>query len=188
MRTQLRKRYKEPFLAWTALVVFLLLAFIVLIAIETLTREYPEWHWWMSTVPVNVFSDAFMPVVNFAVSQFSIPLAVVTLLLILSHELRWIKVHRLIELTCYILSISILWFGFWLTGLIANYRMLSLQSDGGAWGPCGDWAWFSRPLNTFIWHTILWIIWSVLLIGVWIIVNRRLLSNGKSVSLPSQAA
>jgi len=182
MKKQLGKRYTKPFLAWIALFAFLFFAFVVLIAIETLTREYPKWHWWMGTVPVNVFSDAFMPVVNSAVSLFSIPLGFVTLLPILSYELRWNKAHRLIEIISYILAISLLWFGFWLTGFAADCQMLSLQSDGGPWGPCVYWALFSRPLNTFTWHTILWIIWSVALIGLWTIVKRKLLSNGNSTS------
>ncbi len=178
MKTYLGKRYTRPFLAWLALLAFLLLAFVILITVETLTREYPKWHWWMGTIPVNVFSDAFMPVVNFAVSQFSIPLGFFTVLPILAHESRWNKAQRLIEIICYVLSISFLWFGFWLTGFMADCQMLSLQSDGGAWGPCGFWAWFSRPLSTFAWHTILWIIWSIALIGLWKVVKRRLLSSG----------
>jgi hypothetical protein len=188
MKTRLGKRYTRPFLAWLAIMAFLLLAFVILIAVETLTREYPKWHWWMGTVPVNVFSDAFMPVVNFAVSQFSIPLGFLTVLPILSHELRWNKAQRLIEIICYALSISVLWFGFWLTGFIADCQMLSLQSDGGPWGPCGYWAWFSRPLSTFAWHIILWKIWSIALIGLWKTVKRRPLSSGIGTSLTLQAA
>ena len=165
--------------AWIALAAFMLLAFFVLITIETLTREYPKWQWWMSTAPVNVFSDAFMPVFNFALIYASIPIGLITLLLVLTRLLRWDIARRVAEIACYFLSIGFLWFGFWVTGWAANCTMLSLQSDGGPWGPCGYWAWFSRPLNTFIWHTILWLIWSIALIGVWAVVKRKLPSNSK---------
>jgi hypothetical protein len=188
MKKHLGRHYTKPFLAWAALVAFLLLAFVVVIAIETLIREYPKWQWWMGTVPVNVFSDAFMPVVDSALYLFSIPLGFVSLLPVLAYVLQWNKARRIIEIICYILSVSLLWFGFWLTGWAADCQMLSLQSDGGPWGPCGYWAWFSRPLNTFIWHTILWIIWSVALIGIWTIIKKKLLSNGESSSFPLQAA
>ncbi|HNB50443.1 MAG TPA: hypothetical protein PK530_00790 [Anaerolineales bacterium] len=188
MKTWIDKRYTKRFLAWLAILTYLLLAFIILITVETLTREYPKWHWWMNTVPVNVFSDAFMPVVNFAISLFSIPLGFFTILPILSHELQWNKAQRLIEIICYVLSISFLWFGFWLTGFMADCQMLSLKSDGGPWGPCVNWAWFSRPVNTFAWHITLWIIWSIGLIRLWKAVKRRLLSSGEGTLLTLQVA
>ena len=188
MKILFHKRYIKPFLAWIALFAFLLLSFVVVSTVETLTREYPKWHWWMSSVPINVFSDAFLPVVNFAVSLFSIPIGIITLLPILAYDFHWVKYQRLIEIICYILSIGFLWLGFWITGFMADCTMLSLQSDGGPWGPCGYWAWFSRPPKTFIWHAILWVIWSVVLIGLWKILKSRLLSNGKDSSLLLQAA
>ncbi|RPJ15878.1 MAG: hypothetical protein EHM33_34455 [Chloroflexi bacterium] len=187
MKKHLGRQYTKPFLAWAALFAFSLLAFVVLIAVETLTRKYPESQWWINA-PVNVFSDAFVPVTGFTLHLFSIPLGFVSLLPVLSYVLQWKKAHRIIEILCYILSISLLWFGFWLTGWAADCQMLSLQSDGGPWGPCGYWAWFSRPLNTFIWHTILWIIWSVMLVRIWTIIKRKLLPNGESFSFPLQAA
>lgn len=180
MKKLQNSRYTRTFLAWIALSAFILLGFIVLIAFETLTREYPKWHWWMSTVPVNVFSDAFVPVVGIAMFLFSIPIGFITLLPVLSYLLRWNKVRRTIEIICYIFSISLIWFGFWLIGWFAECKMLTLQSNGGPWGPCGYWAWFSRSLNTFVWHTIIWVIWSTALIGIWSIVKRKLLSNNES--------
>ena len=96
------------FFAWLVLSVFLLLSFVVLIAIETLTREYPKWQWWMATVPVNIFTDAFIPVVVFSIYRFSIPIGFITLLLILSYILKWNKYRQISEIICYILSIIIL--------------------------------------------------------------------------------
>lgn len=172
------KRYTKPILAWTALFLFFLLAFVVLIAIETLTRDYPKWQWWMGTVPVHVFSDAFVPVVFYSLLEFAVPMGLIALVPVLTYKVKGNIAQRLIEIIWYLLSIGMLWFSFWVIGFFADCQMLTLESDGGPWGPCGYWAAFSRPTTTFIWHTVLWVLWSIVLIAFWRIVKRKLLSNG----------
>jgi len=181
MKKASNNRYLRLFFSWLTLLVYLLLAFVILITIETLTREYPKWHWWMGTVPVNIFSDAFMPVVVSAIVVFSIPFGIITLPPVLSYTFQWNKTHQVIEVVCYLLSIGFLWFGFWVTGWAANCQMLSLASDGGPWGPCGYWIGYSRPVNNLIWHSILWIIWLVGLVYIWKIVKRMLILEQENV-------
>ena len=182
------KRYTKPILAWIMLFSFFLLAFVVLIAIETLTRKYPEWQWWMGTVPVNVFSEAFVPVVFYSLLEFAIPAGLIALVPVLTNKVKGNNARRLIEIIWYLVSIGMLWFSFWVIGFFADCQMLSLESDGGPWGPCGYWAWFSRPTPTFIWHTILWIVWSIALIPFWRNVKITFLSNGIVSWQTSEAA
>jgi hypothetical protein len=89
MKNFLSKRYVKSILAWIMLSVSLPLALVVLITIETLTRDYPKWHWWMSTVPLNVFSDAFMPIVVTTIYIFFLPFGIITVPPILSYTFHW---------------------------------------------------------------------------------------------------
>ncbi len=179
----INKRFVRLFLAWISISTFMLFAFLVIIIIETLARDYPKWQWWMSSVPVNVISDAFMPVVDFVFFFFSIPVGFIALLFVLSYLLRSDITRHVAEIVCYLISIAILWFGFWAIDWQAECVMLSLQSaDSPFGGFCGS-GLFTRPLSTFIWQTIIWVICSVSLLGVWIIIKRKLLfSQMKNVS------
>ncbi len=172
------------FLAWVYISTFMMFAFFIIIAIETLARDYPKWQWWMSSAPVNVFSDAFMPVVDFVLFFCSIPVGFIALLIVLSYLLRSDITRRVAEIVCYIISIAILWFGFWAIDWQAECVMLSLQSaDSPFGGICGSWGLYTRPSSTFLWQTVIWLICSVSLLGFWVIIKRKLLfSQMKNVT------
>lgn len=165
MSNFLANRFSKSIFAWITLFTYLLLAIVVVLAIETLIRDYPEFHWWNTDVPVNVFSDAFIPALNNVLFILRIPLAFVSLLPVLFFSINIKRILRWVEIVCYFLSIIILWAGFWIVGFEAECQVLGLQSDGGPWGPCMHL--FHRPFIYFNWHILIWILWSVALIWLW---------------------